>query len=83
MEMRENPVCGDKVSLLGFGCMRWPMVDGPDGQKVIDQDAVFVASETYGEVVKTRVFEDFCTEQELSLYVCRKADPESVPDESQ
>ena len=44
---------------------------------VIDQDAVFVSSETYGEVIKTRVFEDFCTEQELKLWVCQKADPES------
>lgn len=44
---------------------------------VIDQDAVFVASETFGEVIKTRVFEDFCTEQELALWVCNKADPES------
>lgn len=44
---------------------------------VIDQDAVFVASETYGEVVKTRTFEDFCTEQDLKLWTCRKADPES------
>lgn len=44
---------------------------------VIDQDAVFVASETYGEVIKTRVFEDFCTEQGLTLWVCNKADPES------
>lgn len=44
---------------------------------VIDQDAVFVASETFGEVVKTRVFDDFCTEQELRLWVCNKHDPES------
>lgn len=44
---------------------------------VIDQDAVFIASETYGEIIKTRVFEDFCAEQELSLWTCRKADPES------
>jgi hypothetical protein len=44
---------------------------------VIDQDAVFVASETYGEVVETRVFKDFCAEQELKLWVCHKADPES------
>ena len=44
---------------------------------VIDQDAVFVAQETYGEVIKTRVFEDFCTEQDLKLWVCNKADPES------
>ena len=44
---------------------------------VIDQDAVFISSETYGEVIRTRVFEDFCTEQELKLWVCHKADPES------
>lgn len=46
-------------------------------QLVIDQDAVFIASETYGEVIKTKVFEDFCTEQDLKLFVCKKADPES------
>jgi len=50
---------------------------GRPAQLVIDQDAVFVASETYGEVIKTRVFEDFCTEQELTLWVCNKADPQS------
>jgi hypothetical protein len=44
---------------------------------VIDQDAVFVASETYGEVIETRVFGNFCTEQEERLWVCNKADPES------
>ncbi|MBQ0123123.1 MAG: aldo/keto reductase [Bacteroidales bacterium] len=31
---------GGKVSLLGYGCMRWPQVEGPDGKKVIDQEAV-------------------------------------------
>ena len=40
MEYRENPRNGDKVSLLGFGCMRWPMTEGPDGKDVIDQEAV-------------------------------------------
>jgi len=40
MEYRDNPVSGDKVSLLGYGCMRWPMVPGPDGKDVIDQEAV-------------------------------------------
>jgi len=44
---------------------------------VIDQDAVFVASETYGEVIETRTFGDFCCEQGLKLWVCNKADPES------
>ena len=39
MVLRENPNNGDKVSLLGFGCMRWPMIE-KDGARVIDQDAV-------------------------------------------
>ena len=39
MVYRENPVSGDKVSLIGFGCMRWPLIEN-DGKRVIDQDAV-------------------------------------------
>ena len=32
---------GQKVSLLGYGCMRWPTVPSPDGKgDLIDQDAV-------------------------------------------
>jgi len=44
---------------------------------VIDQDAVFIVTETYGEVVETRVFKEFCMEQDIKLWVCNKADPES------
>ena len=40
MEIRENQFNGDKVSLLGYGCMRWPMIPGPDGKDIIDQEAV-------------------------------------------
>jgi hypothetical protein len=40
MVYRENPKNGDKVSLLGFGCMRWPMIQDANGQDVIDQEAV-------------------------------------------
>lgn len=31
---------GDKVSLLGYGCMRWPMKKDKDGKDVIDQERV-------------------------------------------
>ena len=31
---------GDKVSLLGYGCMRWPLRTKPDGTEEIDQEAV-------------------------------------------
>lgn len=40
MELRTNPRNGDKVSLIGFGCMRWPMVKDAHGKDVIDQEAV-------------------------------------------
>lgn len=39
MPMRTNPGNGDRVSLLGYGCMRWPMVKDGD-RDVIDQEAV-------------------------------------------
>lgn len=41
MTYRTHPVNGDKVSLLGYGCMRWPLKPNPSGEgEVIDQDAV-------------------------------------------
>ena len=39
MTYRTNPTTGDKVSILGYGCMRWPMTKGEDGKDIIDQDA--------------------------------------------
>lgn len=33
--------CGeDQVSLLGYGCMRWPMIKDENGKDIIDQNAV-------------------------------------------
>ncbi|MBQ4279752.1 MAG: aldo/keto reductase [Rikenellaceae bacterium] len=42
MTYRSFPELGDdRVSLLGYGCMRWPTVPSPDGNgDLIDQDAV-------------------------------------------
>lgn len=43
MEYRQFPeVLGDdKVSLLGYGCMRWPMIPNPNGEgEIIDQEQV-------------------------------------------
>ena len=40
MPLRTNPNTGDKVSILGYGCMRWQMIPGPDGRQVVDQDSV-------------------------------------------
>ncbi len=40
MTYRTNPYSGDKVSLLGYGCMRWPLRKNSRGEDEIDQDAV-------------------------------------------
>ena len=43
MTYRINPKTGEKVSLLGYGCMRWPTLSGGsarDGADEIDQEEV-------------------------------------------
>ena len=36
-EMTYRTLTGDRVSLLGYGCMRWPMMPNPDGEgQVVD-----------------------------------------------
>lgn len=40
MVYRTNNRNGDKVSLLGYGCMRWPMIKDAKGKDVIDQETV-------------------------------------------
>ena len=43
MTYRTNPKTGEKVSILGYGCMRWPTKpaeDGQEGEDVIDQEMV-------------------------------------------
>lgn len=41
MTMRIHPANGDKVSLLGYGCMRWPTLPDPSGEgEIIDQETV-------------------------------------------
>ena len=41
MTYRTNPKNGEKISVLGYGCMRWPMKPADDGDgEIIDQNAV-------------------------------------------
>ncbi|MDE6160065.1 MAG: aldo/keto reductase, partial [Muribaculaceae bacterium] len=39
MTHRRNPNTGDEVSLLGYGCMRWPTAMA-DGNEVLDQEEI-------------------------------------------
>ena len=38
MTYRVHPQSGDKVSILGYGCMRWPMIKNEEGKDIIDQE---------------------------------------------
>ena len=40
MTYRINEVKNDKVSILGYGCMRWPMKKNEEGKDIIDQEKV-------------------------------------------
>lgn len=40
MVYRTNPHTKDEVSLLGYGCMRWPLRTNANGEEEVDQDAV-------------------------------------------
>ena len=43
MTYRANPKTGEKVSLLGYGCMRWPTKDGGSGRESeadLDQEQI-------------------------------------------
>lgn len=44
---------------------------------VIDQDKLMVVSENAGDIIYTDDFRYFIQEQELRMYVCRPADPET------
>ena len=38
MTYRINPGNGDKISILGYGCMRWPVTKDENGKEIVDQE---------------------------------------------
>ena len=50
---------------------------GVPKELVIDQDKLMVVSENAGDIIYTRDFNYFIEEQDIRMYVCRKADPET------
>lgn len=40
MTFRTDPKSGKKVSILGYGCMRWQMTKDENGKDIIDQESV-------------------------------------------
>ena len=52
-------------------------IGGVPRELVVDQDHLLVVSENAGDIIYTQEFKSFIDEQSLTMYVCRKADPES------
>jgi len=50
---------------------------GMPKELVIDQDSLMVVSENAGDIIYTDDFKFFIEEQDIRMYVCRKADPET------
>ncbi|WP_343073203.1 helix-turn-helix domain-containing protein [Salicibibacter cibi] len=44
---------------------------------VYDQDALLVVSENAGDLILTEAFQAYREERKLTMYICRKADPQS------
>ena len=61
MTYRINNGNGDKVSILGYGCMRWPMIKDENGKDVVDQ-------ETKGEMQRFLIKEAQRGSSELEAY---------------
>lgn len=38
MTYRTSRINGNKVSILGYGCMRWPMIKDDNGKDIVDQE---------------------------------------------
>lgn len=56
-------------------CFRY--IGGMPHELVFDQDSIVTISENCGDIVHTYEFEKFRQECKLSIYLCRKNDPES------
>ena len=42
MTYRTSPTTGDRVSLLGYGCMRWPLKPAPNGNGEVTKNVYIV-----------------------------------------
>jgi transposase len=73
--VQDHPFTTVEVILHLLDCFE--NIGGRPEELVIDQDRLIVVSENSGQIIFTKQFRSFIEEQELRLWVCRKADPQS------
>jgi hypothetical protein len=65
------------LTLISYLLDCFDFIGGIPQEIVIDQDKIMVVSENAGDILYTKEFGSFKEEMGFSMYVCRKADPES------
>jgi transposase len=73
--VQDHPFRSEEVILHTIDAFHF--YGGRPAQIVIDQDKLLVVSENAGDIIYTEPFGQFLSEQELSMWVCRKGDPQS------
>lgn len=74
-EWLDRPFTTQDVIQAHENAFRW--YGGIPNELVYDQDSLIVVSENGGDLILTREFQQYKETRNLSLRVCRKADPES------
>ena len=74
-EWLDRPFTTQDVIAAHENAFRW--YGGIPGELVYDQDSLIVVSENGGDLILTQEFQQYKESRNLTLRVCRKADPES------
>lgn len=74
-EWLDRPFTTRDVIKAHENAFRW--FGGIPDELVYDQDSLIVVSENHGDLILTKEFQQYKESRELTLHVCRKADPES------
>ena len=72
---RERPFTTADLILALHNCFEY--MGGKPYELVFDQDSIVAVNENYGDIIYTYEFEKFKQAEQLKIFLCRKADPES------
>lgn len=72
---RERPFTSADLIQSLHNCFEY--IGGKPYELVFDQDSIVAVNENYGDIIYTYEFEKFKQAEQLKIFLCRKADPES------
>lgn len=75
VQFQDRPFTSVDLARVCYDCFKY--LRGVPHEIVIDQDSLMTVSENYGDIIHTYEFEKLRQECKLSVYLCRKSDPET------